>query len=67
VRIIHVAVWALESLGPLTIIGAQVLYLSKPLLQPIVIGDYIMPLARLLEDHDECHGFIEYLQNKRPL
>ena len=58
------AVWFLESLGPLSVIGAQLLYIGKPLLQA-VMGENATPLAQLLEDADERHAFINHIQEKR--
>jgi len=63
-RLDSFAVWALDSLGPLSVIGAQLLYLGKPLLQT-VMGENTASLAQLLEDADECREFMHYIQEKR--
>ena len=59
------AVWALESLGPLAVIGAQALYFSKPLIETSIQGGKIMPLAQLLEDSSERQAFIDHLRVER--
>jgi len=60
----HLAIWILESLSPLALIGAQMLYLGKPLLQPAFRGDQIISLAHLLEDTEESLAFVAYLRNE---
>jgi hypothetical protein len=52
----------LEALGPLTIIGAQLIYVSQPLLSGSQPGEQLGGLARLLEDSSTTHAFIDYLR-----
>lgn len=59
----QLAIWILESLSPLALIGAQALYITKPLLQPAFRGEEIHSLAQLLEDSDESRAFAAYLRN----
>jgi len=52
----------LEAFGPLTIIGAQFIYISQPLLSRSMPGEQLDGLARLLEDSSTTHAFIDYLR-----
>jgi hypothetical protein len=58
----NLAAWALEAAGPLTLLGAQVLYLGGPLLRPALSNRQISSLAGLLEDSDEAHAFAAFLR-----
>ncbi len=60
------AAWALEAAGPLTVIGAQVLYLGGPLLRPVFSNEQIEALAGLLEDHREALAFAAFLREEMP-
>jgi len=60
------AAWALEAAGPLTVLGAQVLYLGGPLLRPAMSNGQIDTLAGLLEDHSEALAFAAYLREEMP-
>jgi hypothetical protein len=51
----------LEICGPLTVIGAQIIYFSQPLLSRTVPDEQLDGLARLLEDPESTHAFIDYL------
>ncbi len=56
------AAWALDAAGPLTILGAQVLYL----VQPFVRKDAALrALAQMLEDDHDVRAFVAYLQQER--
>jgi hypothetical protein len=61
-RLESMVAWVLESASPLTVLGAQVLYLGGPLLGPVLPDGQINALARLLEDHDEVMAFAAYLR-----
>ena len=50
--------WLLEAGAPLTILGAQALYIS----QPFVGGNKINSLAQMLEQEDETQAFAQYLR-----
>jgi hypothetical protein len=52
----------LEAFGPLTVIGAQFIYISQPLLRRSLPGEHLDGLARLLEDSPTTHAFIDYLR-----
>lgn len=53
-----IVAWLLEAGAPLTILGAQALYIS----QPFVGGKKINSLARMLEQEDETQAFARYLR-----
>ncbi len=58
------AAWVLEAAGPLTVLGAQALYLGSPLLRPMLPEDQVEALAGLLEDPEETHAFTSFLREK---
>lgn len=53
----------LEAIGPLNIIGAQVVYLGQPLLNMILPEDHVSAFANLLDDPEETHAFAQFLRN----
>ena len=55
-----IVAWLLEAGGPLTILGAQALYVS----QPFVGGEKINSLAHMLEQEDETQAFARYLRGE---
>jgi hypothetical protein len=57
--------WALDVAGPLTILGAQALYLSDPLLRPVFSNRQIGELANLLEESSEVQAFVAFLREER--
>lgn len=59
------AAWFLEAAGPLNILGAQLLYIGKPMLGSNW-DERIQAAARLLEDDEESQAFIEYLKGQTP-
>jgi hypothetical protein len=60
------AAWALEAAGPLTVLGAQALYLGSPLLRPAFSQRQIEALAGLMEDHNEALAFAAFLREEMP-
>ena len=52
----------IRGFGPLTVIGAQFIYLSQPLLSRSLPGEQLDGLAQLLEDSSTTHAFIDYLR-----
>jgi hypothetical protein len=54
------AAWLLEAGGPLTLLGAQALYFSRPFLG----GEQIEVLAHMLEEDDEVLAFATYLRQE---
>ena len=61
------AVWMLEAVGPLAILGAQALYLGGPLIRPAVSQAELSALAGMLEDQDELRNFTAFLREKGSL
>ncbi len=55
-----IVAWLLEAGAPLTILGAQALYIS----QPFVGGNKIDSLAQMLEQEDETQAFAQYLRRE---
>ncbi|UCD99917.1 MAG: hypothetical protein JSV42_04125 [Chloroflexota bacterium] len=51
----------LEAAGPLSLIGAQVIYIGQPILSGIVPDKYFKALAGVLEDDSQREEFIAYL------
>lgn len=60
----ELAVWALEAGGPLTLLGAQALYLGGPLLRPFLADASLDDLASLLEDDEARRAFVALLQEE---
>lgn len=62
--LVSLALWALEAAQPLTVLGAQALYLGGPLLRPAFSNGQIDALAGLLEDRDEVLAFAAFLREE---
>jgi len=56
----------LEALGPMNLLGAQLVYISQPVLSPFIPKDQSQDLAKILEDPSETTLFIEALRNYEP-
>ena len=56
------AAWLLEAGGPLTILGAQAVYMS----QPFIGGKNLDSLAHMLEEDDQTQAFARYLRGGNP-
>jgi hypothetical protein len=56
----------LEALGPMNLLGAQLVYLSQPVLSPFVPREQSQDFAKILEDPSETALFIEALRNYEP-
>ena len=54
------AAWFLEAGGPLTLIGAQLVYLS----QPFIGGKHLDSLALMLEKNEESQAFASSLRGE---
>jgi len=52
--------WFLEAGAPLTVLGAQVIYMT----QPFVGGKESNELARMLEEENETSAFARYLRGE---
>jgi len=55
-----VAAWLLEAGGPLTVLGAQAVYLGQPFLG----GKKLDSLAHMLEEEEETQAFARYLRGE---
>jgi len=54
------ASWLLDAGAPLTVLGAQALYLGQPFLS----GDKFNALAHMLEEDSETQAFVRYLRQE---
>jgi len=54
------ASWFLEAGSPLSMLGAQMLYIGQPFLG----GKQINTLAHMLEDEQEAQAFVHYLRGE---
>lgn len=52
----------LEAAGPLTLLGAQAIYVTQPLLSTFTTKDNLSALARLLEEPGQSQSFAEFLR-----
>ena len=52
----------LEAAGPLTIIGAQAIYLTNPILKNMFTDEKLNALTQMLEEPGETHAFVTYLR-----
>lgn len=52
----------LEVAGPLTILGAQALYIGQPILNGIVPDGHLSVLTGVLEDDDQRDAFVSYIR-----
>jgi hypothetical protein len=66
-RLENLAAWALEAAGPLTVLGAQALYIGGPLLRPALTDAQRDALTTLLEDRDEVQALAAFLREETSL
>ena len=52
----------IEALGPMTILGAQIVYIAQPLLRSFVSENHLVALANLLENTEETQSFVTLLR-----
>ena len=57
----------LESAGPIALLGAQLVYISQPILRPIARPDRLQALADLLEDPRHTRSFLDILEGEQSL
>ena len=57
------AAWFLDAAGPLTVLGAQAVYMTQPFLG----GKQLNSLATMLEEDEETHAFVRYLRGEESL
>jgi len=58
----NIAATFLDVLGPLTLLGAQVVYVGQPFLNSFLPEDHLEALADLLENPRETQAFISALR-----
>ena len=56
----------LEALGPISILGAQLVYLSQPILSPFISPEQSRDFAKILEDPTETAVFVKALRSYQP-
>ncbi len=54
----------MEATGPLTVLGAQVIYLAQPVLSTFIQDRNLTALVDLLEDAEQSRIFIGYLREE---
>jgi hypothetical protein len=54
----------LDAAGPLTIFGAQFLYIGQPLLSSAVPSAHLDALSRMLEDSNCTKDFVTFLREE---
>jgi hypothetical protein len=57
----------LEALGPLKLIGAQVVYIGQPILNTIMPKDHVTAMAKLLDKPGEAEAFTSFLRQQQGL
>jgi hypothetical protein len=62
-RLDGLASWLLEAGAPLTLLGAQALYISQPFVGG-ERGTFWKSFARMLEQEDEVQAFARYLRGE---
>ncbi len=65
-RVHQLAAAILEAGGPLNVVGAQLVYLSQPLLGGFVGREQFDTLAGVLEAPEKAKTFIRYLREEAP-
>jgi hypothetical protein len=58
----HYVASMLEATGPLTVLGAQAVYIGQPLLKLVFAGEYLDALTELLEDDQQQRAFVSLLK-----
>jgi len=56
------AAWLLESAGPAHLVGAQLVYISQPLLEVFVPNGQLETLAEILEKPSQAQAFVNCLR-----
>jgi hypothetical protein len=65
-RLQNLTATILEALGPINLLGAQLVYLTEPVLSPFISNNQSQDFARMLEDPAETALFIEALRSFEP-
>ena len=53
---------ALEAIGPIHLVGAQLVYVSQPVLDGIFPAEHLNALASLLEEPEQTRAFVKTLR-----
>ena len=56
----------LEALGPLSLLGAQVVYVGQPVLNTFLSNNQLAAFANLLEDPQATQSFVSILREEDP-
>jgi hypothetical protein len=54
----------LEAFGPLSLLGAQVVYLGQPILGRLGANDHLEELAHMLENRADTQAFVNFLREE---
>jgi hypothetical protein len=65
-RLQNLTATILEALGPMNILGAQLVYLTQPVLSPFITSEKSQEFAKILEDPSETALFIQALRTYEP-
>ena len=65
-RLHNLTATILEASGPINLLGAQLVYISQPVLSPLVSLEQSDNFARILEDPSETADFISALRSFEP-
>ncbi len=60
----EITAWLLECAGPFTLIAAQGVYLSQPLLRAVLPDEHWSALAELLEERSQQRAFLAHLREE---
>jgi hypothetical protein len=66
-RLQNLAAAFLEALGPVNLLGAQLVYLSQPILSPFISQEQSQDFARILEDPSQTEEFVKALRDYQPI
>jgi len=59
------AAWFLEAIGPLNLLGAQLVYIGQPLLELFIPDGNMEAIAKILEEPKEAEAFVAYLREEK--
>jgi hypothetical protein len=65
-RLSNLTATILEALGPMNILGAQLVYLTQPVLSSFFNSDQSEDIAKILEDPAETASFIKAIRSFKP-
>jgi hypothetical protein len=65
-RLLNLTATILEALGPINVLGAQLVYLAQPMISPYLTDDHSHEIASILENPSETAKFIKLLKEYHP-